>query len=58
MYGTHAESSDQKSNGQMWVSKTRGLLLRQKLDMDTGDKASRSRHSVRYEYENVQPPQL
>jgi hypothetical protein len=42
----------------MWVSKTRGLLLRQKLDMDTGDKASRSRHSVRYEYENVQPPQL
>ena len=58
VYSTHAETSDQKSDGQMWISKTRGLPLRQGLYMDTGNKSGKSRHSVRYEYKNVQPPEL
>jgi hypothetical protein len=56
VYSTHAETSDQKSDGQMWISKTRGLPLRQELDMDTGGKSGKSHHSVRYEYSDVHPP--
>jgi hypothetical protein len=56
VYSTQTETSDQKSDGQMWISKTRGLPLRQELDVDTGDKSGKSHHSVRYEYKNVQPP--
>ena len=57
LYSTHAETADQKSDGQIWISKTRGLPLRQEMDVDTGGKAGKSHNSMRYEYGSVQPPQ-
>jgi len=57
LYSTHAETADQKSDGQIWISKTRGLPLRQEMDIDTGGKARKNHNSMRYEYGNVQPPQ-
>jgi hypothetical protein len=57
LYSTHAETADQKSDGQIWISKTRGLPLRQEIDIDTGGKTGKNHSSMRYEYGNVQPPQ-
>jgi hypothetical protein len=57
LYRTHAETADQKSDGQIWISKTRGLPLRQEMDIDTGGKAGKNHNSMRYVYGNVQPPQ-
>jgi hypothetical protein len=58
VYSTQAEGSDQKSDGQVWISKTSGLPLRQELnlDLDPGGKSGKSHRSMRYEYKNVQPP--
>ena len=56
VYSMHAERSDQKSDGQVWISKTSGLPLRQELDLDSGGKSGKNHHSMRYEYKNVQPP--
>jgi hypothetical protein len=57
VYGAHAERShpDTKSDGQIWISKSRGLPLRDEMDIDAGD-GSRHHHSTHYEYTNVQPP--
>ena len=57
VYSTHAERSDMgiKSDGQVWISKTKGLLLRQEEDIDAGVGA-KNHHSTRYDYANVQPP--
>ncbi|HEY6250607.1 MAG TPA: hypothetical protein VI685_11655 [Candidatus Angelobacter sp.] len=57
VYSTHAERSDLavKSDGQIWISKTRGLPLRHEGDIDLGG-GSKKHESTRYEYANVQPP--
>jgi hypothetical protein len=57
LYSTRAETADQKSDGQIWISKTRGLPLRLEMDIDTGGKTGKNHSSMRYEYGNVQPPQ-
>jgi hypothetical protein len=60
VYNTHAENPDSKSDGQIWVSKTKGLLLRQEIDINTNPqgKPAKMHQSVRYEYKNVQAPSL
>ena len=57
VYSTHAERDDLKikSEGQIWISKSRGLLLRQEEGIDAGD-GTKNHHSTRYEYVNVRPP--
>jgi hypothetical protein len=58
VYSTHSETDDTKSDGQIWVSKSKGLPLRQEFDIDSGRPQGKHHHSVRYEYTNVQPPAL
>ena len=61
VYSTHSEREDFgiKSDGQIWISKSRGLPLRQELEIiESGDKPEVNHHSMRYEYTNVQPPAL
>ena len=57
VYNTRAERTDLKirSDGQFWISKTKGLLLRHEEEIDAGD-GIKSHHSTRYEYSNVKPP--
>jgi hypothetical protein len=60
VYSTHAERSDEdlgqiKSDGQFWISKSKGLPLRHEEDIDAGGGA-KNHHSTRYEYTNVKPP--
>jgi len=55
VYGTHNENEDTKEDGQVWVSKSKGLLLREEQDVNLG--AGDKRHiSTRFEYGNVQAP--
>jgi hypothetical protein len=55
VYSEHSEGEFGKSDGQVWVAKGTGLVLRTENDMDTGD-ASKTHPSVRYDYSNVQAP--
>jgi hypothetical protein len=58
VYSTQASRSDLniKSDGRLWISKTKGLVLRHEEDIE-GD-GVKNHHSTRYEYANVQPPRL
>jgi hypothetical protein len=55
VYSTHSEDQATKEDSQVWVSKSKGLLLRQEEDVDLGQGDKRHRSS-RYEYTNVQAP--
>ncbi|MEO7012898.1 MAG: hypothetical protein ABI127_01215 [Dokdonella sp.] len=43
-------------DGQIWISKSNGLPLRQTIDMDVGGKFGKSRTEERFEYTHVQAP--
>ena len=58
VYSTHTETEDDKVDVQVWISKIKGLPLREELDVDVGGNLGKSHSSMRYEYGNVQPPRL
>jgi hypothetical protein len=58
VYSTHGETPDAKSEAQLWISKSKGLPLREELDMDIGGKLGKSHRSMRYEYDQVHPPRM
>jgi len=58
VYSTHFEAQSGKIDTQIWVSKAKGLPLRQETDIDVGGAVGKSHRSERYEYVNVQPPKL
>jgi hypothetical protein len=58
LYSMQSESEDTKENAQVWISKSTGLPLREELDMDIGDSGGQTHDSTRYEYGNIQPPQM
>ena len=43
-------------DSQVWVSKARGLPVKQTIDMDVGGKGGKSHTEVRVDYANVQAP--
>jgi hypothetical protein len=56
LYSVHREYEGSKEDGQMWVSKGSGLLLRAEEDLDnTGNKVKEHR-STRFEYGHVRAP--
>jgi len=57
VFHVHSENEDVKSDGDVWVSRSRGLILREEIDMNTGD-PSATHMSMHYDYRNVQPPRL
>ena len=58
VYSMHRETEGFKEDDQMWISKLTGRPLRGEQDMDMGRNAGEDHRSVRFEYSNVQPPQL
>jgi hypothetical protein len=59
LYGTHADREDIHSDGQIWISKSKGLPLRQESDIEMagpGGRPGKNHFSSRYEYASVQPP--
>ena len=55
IYTEHTENEDTKSDGKIWISKSRGVILKEEIDLDTGE-ASKEHISLRYEYGNVKAP--
>lgn len=55
VYTEHTENEDTKSDGKIWVSKSRGLILKEEIDLDSGD-AGKEHVALRYEYGNVKAP--
>ncbi len=52
VYSSHSETPKGNIDMKMWVSKAKGLLLRQ----DTNSEGGKAVNSSRYEYENVKAP--
>ncbi len=55
VYNMHSETENTKADTQIWISKSKGLILRQEEDVDIGH-GDKSHYSTRYEYNNVQTP--
>ena len=56
VYSSHEESPKGKVDSQIWISKAKGLPLRQDIDIDTGAGKGKSHYSMRFEYGNIKPP--
>ena len=57
VYQVRTETEGLKSDGQVWVAKGTGLVMRVEQDMDTGGDASSKMHmSTKYDYSNVKAP--
>jgi hypothetical protein len=54
LYSIQTENEDIKSEGQTWISKSKGLPLRTEEDIDPGP--DQQHMSIRYEYSNVHAP--
>ncbi|MEO8879440.1 MAG: hypothetical protein ABI446_03510 [Gemmatimonadaceae bacterium] len=50
------KSEDDRSAGEIWVSKGTGLVLREDTDTGLDDPSSKSHMSLTYDYSNVQSP--
>lgn len=55
VYTEHSENDDTKSDGKIWVSKSRGLILKEEIVLDSGE-AEKQHITLRYEYGNVKAP--
>jgi hypothetical protein len=56
LYTAHQANPDEKSDAQIWISKSRGVPLKLEMDLDVGGTAGKSHRTMRYEYNNVQAP--
>jgi len=56
LYSVHREYDEVKEDGQMWVSRGTGLLLRVEEDFDNGGNKVKEHRSTRFEYGNIRPP--
>jgi hypothetical protein len=56
LYTMHSENEGTKSDGQVWIAKSTGLILRNEVDMSIGGTGGPDHMSTRYEYTNVQVP--
>jgi hypothetical protein len=56
VYSTHSDKDGNKIDATVWVSKSKGLPLKEEMDMDVGGGAGKTHISMRYEYANVKPP--
>ena len=56
LYNVHTVTEDTTTDAQVWISKSKGVPLREELDMNVGGMAGKSHMSMRYDYANVQPP--
>jgi hypothetical protein len=56
LYSVHREYDEVKEDGQMWVSRGTGLLIRVEEDFDDGGNKVKDHRSTRFEYGNIRPP--
>jgi hypothetical protein len=56
VYTMHSENEDTKSDGQVWIAKATGLIVRNEVDMSIGGTGGPDHMATRFEYTNVQVP--
>ncbi len=56
LYKVHNQTPDDTVDTQIWISKSRGLPLKQINDIDVGGARGKSHTEIRYEYTNVAAP--
>ncbi|HEX3748004.1 MAG TPA: hypothetical protein VHW09_28935 [Bryobacteraceae bacterium] len=56
LYSEHRETQDEKSDSQIWISKSRGLPLKLEATTDRGGPNGKRHTLLRFEYTNVQAP--
>jgi hypothetical protein len=56
VYSAHDATPKGVVDTQIWISKSKGLPLRQDMDIDVGGAGDKSHTSSRYEYGDVKPP--
>jgi hypothetical protein len=56
LYSVHREYENVTEDGQMWVSRGNGLLLRVEENFDNRGNKVQDHRSTRFEYGNVKPP--
>jgi hypothetical protein len=56
VYSTHSDKDGNKIDAMVWISKSKGLPLKEDMDMEVGGAAGKMHMSLRYEYANVKPP--
>ncbi len=57
-YDAHEETEHGKTDNRLWISKSKGLVLREETDLDPGGATVKSHISLRYDYSKVRPPKL
>jgi hypothetical protein len=55
VYAQHSETERSKLDGKVWISKSRGVILKNEIDLDS-QAAGKQHVSFRYEYGNVKVP--
>lgn len=55
VYHVHTENGDLKSDGDVWIAKSAGLVVRVEEDVDQGE-GVKMHMSTRYDYSNVKAP--
>jgi hypothetical protein len=58
LYSMHSESPRSKNDDQIWISKSKGLILRQESDLNPLRGNGKIHISIRYEYRHVEAPKL
>ena len=56
LYSIHREYEEVTEEGQMWVSRGSGLLLRVEEDFENRGSKAKGHRSTRFEYANIRPP--
>jgi hypothetical protein len=56
LYKVHTQTPDDTVDTQIWISKLRGLPLKQLSDLDVGGARGKSHTEIRYEYTGVNAP--
>ena len=56
MYSIHQQTTEDQIDTRVWVSRTRGLPLKDERDVNVGGMAGKSHRATRYDYANVQAP--
>ena len=56
VYSAHSENDMAKTDTQLWVDKSTGLILREEIDMYADEGGGKRHISMKFDYTNVQPP--
>jgi hypothetical protein len=58
LFAMHTYTDDETSDNQIWISKSKGLILKQESDIEISSNFPKTHASARYEYSNVVAPKM